>query len=118
MVSTSALAAVLAQEEAPQDVPSACDPQVFEGNQALCEVLAPLLPGEFLTRTIATLLPMALRILLVLVIAWVLHRLVRRAIRKFVTGLAEQGLERLAARNKGPLASTRPINLQRATMRT
>ena len=47
-----------------------------------------------------------------------LHRLVRRAIRRFVTGLTEQGLERLAGRNKGPLASTRPINLQRATMRT
>jgi moderate conductance mechanosensitive channel len=109
------LAVMFAQ---PAEAPAFCDPQNFEGNQALCEFLAPVLPGEFLPRMIATLLPTTLRIILILVVAWVLNRLVRRAIRRFVTGLTEQGLERLAARSKGALATTRPINLQRATMRT
>jgi moderate conductance mechanosensitive channel len=87
-----------------------------DGRLALCEFLAPIIPGDLLARWIATFLPSALAIVLILVVAWVLNRLVRRAIRRFVTGLTEQGLGRFAG--KGPLAGTRPVNLQRATMRT
>jgi moderate conductance mechanosensitive channel len=107
---------LVAQME-PEEIQRICD-GLEDSNRALCELLAPIVPSEFLTRVIAILLPTAAKIVLILVVAWVLHRLVRRAIRRFVTGLTEQGIERLAARNKGPLASTRPINLQRATMRT
>jgi moderate conductance mechanosensitive channel len=89
-----------------------------EGRLALCEFIAPVLPGDVLARWIATILPAAVTIVGILLAAWLLNRLVRRGIRKFVTGLAEQGIERFASRGKGPLAATKPVNLQRATMRT
>ena len=104
-------ASVLAQAATP-----ACE-GLSDGRLTFCEFIAPALPGELPARVLATVLPTALMILLIVVTAWVVNRIVRRLIRKFVTGLSEQGLERLAGR-KGPLASTRPINLQRATMRT
>lgn len=110
------LAGVLAQATEP---PTYCQPPAFEGNQALCELLAPMVRSEFLTRMIATTLPIAVRVAIIIIVAWVLNRVVRRMIRKFVSGLTEQGLERFhSVRGKGPLASTSPVNLQRAAMRT
>ncbi len=91
----------------------------FDGSEGLCQIIAALVPSRFVATTLAEFIPTALRILFILVVAWVLHRLVRRAIRKFVSGLSAQGLERLTSvRAKGPLASTKPLDLRRATMRT
>jgi small conductance mechanosensitive channel len=61
----------------------------------------------------------ALRILLILVLAYIAQRLAKRLIRRLVSSMQEEGVERLSkTRSRAPLADTRPVNLARATMRT
>lgn len=67
---------------------------------------------------LAAILTGAVRILIILVVAYVLNRLLRRAVKRFVRGLTEQGVAKLSVlRSKAPLADTRPMDLARARMR-
>ncbi len=64
-------------------------------------------------------IPTILQILLIIALAWLLNRIVRRLIRRFVNSLQEQGMEKLSAlRARGPVAATHPLDIARATMRT
>jgi small-conductance mechanosensitive channel len=88
------------------------------GSPAICNFLAGFAPDRIAVLA-GTVVPTALRIVLICVIAYVLNRLVRRMIRGFIQDLKEQGLAKLSVfRTRGPLARTGPIDLQRATMRT
>lgn len=85
---------------------------------ALCGFFATFLP-DGIAGIASNVTTTASQILLILVVAYIANRLVRRAIRGFVRDVKEQGLAKLGAlRSKGPLASTGPIDLARATMRT
>lgn len=60
-----------------------------------------------------------LRILLIIVLAYVVQRISKRLIKRLINSMKEQGVERLGKmRSRAPLADTRPVNLARATMRT
>lgn len=84
----------------------------------MCEFFASFAPDRVAVPA-GTVIPAALSIILICVIAYILNRLVRRVIRGFIQDLKEQGLAKLGAlRARGPLASTGPIDLARATMRT
>lgn len=61
----------------------------------------------------------ALRMVLIVVLAYIAQRLAKRLIRRLVRSMQEEGVERLGKmRSRAPLADTRPVNLARATMRT
>ncbi|MEX2620331.1 MAG: mechanosensitive ion channel family protein [Egibacteraceae bacterium] len=65
------------------------------------------------------LLPTALRMVVILLVAFAASRLLRRAIKGFMRRIKEEGLTRLeAVRGKGPLGATGPLDLARANMRT
>lgn len=60
----------------------------------------------------------ALRIAVIIAVAFVVQRMAKRVIRRFIRGLQEEGIERLGAvRSKSPMADTAPIDLARAKMR-
>jgi moderate conductance mechanosensitive channel len=57
--------------------------------------------------------------LVILALAWVASRVLRRLIKRFIRGLATKGLERLGRLSeKAPLSGTAPIDLSRMQMRT
>ena len=59
------------------------------------------------------------RIIIILVAAFIVSRILRRLIKRSVRGLTQKGLERLGRLSeKAPLADTAPINLSRVQMRT
>lgn len=63
--------------------------------------------------------PAILQIILIVVIAYLANRTLRRFIKRFTRGLREQGLQKLGAlQSKAPLRETSPIDLVRANMRT
>jgi small conductance mechanosensitive channel len=102
-----------------QDQPLDCA-AIEEGSQTVCRVLSDVLPSALdpIVSAASTLLPAVLRIALIIVLAFVANRLVRRLIRRFIANVKEQGLQKLGALRRGPLATTGPIDLHRATMRT
>lgn len=60
-----------------------------------------------------------LKILIILVVAFFVHRIIKRAIKRFTRGLAAQTVQRFGKiSSKVPLADTSPMDLSRATMRT
>jgi moderate conductance mechanosensitive channel len=64
-------------------------------------------------------LPTTLRILLILTIAWVANRVMKKLIKAFMRRVKEEGLAKLdSIRQKGPLSTTGPLDLARANMRT
>ena len=66
-----------------------------------------------------TILLALLKILLIIVVAFVVHRVLRRAIKRFTRGLAAQTVQRIGKLSgRVPLADTHPMDLSRATMRT
>jgi small conductance mechanosensitive channel len=84
--------------------------------RSLCEFVAGV--GARSLAPIAGIAPTALRILLILAVAFVANRLIRRAIHRLVDNVKGQGLATLGALRLGPLARTEPVDLARATLRT
>lgn len=100
---------------------AAVDPAVAPVPNPVCATLLELTDGRFpaVARLGGAVVVPVARILLILVLAWVVNRLVRRVIRRFVVGLTEVGIQRLGAlTQRAPLAESQPIDLQRALMRT
>ncbi len=96
----------------------AADPSCGDsGSQSICEFFSGL-GFESLAPLAGNVIPAALSVLLILVVAFVANRLIRRLIRGFVQDVREQGLGKLALLQRGPLARTGPIDLARTTMRT
>jgi moderate conductance mechanosensitive channel len=72
-----------------------------------------------LARMAETVIPPTLQIILVVVLAYLAHRIVRRVIKRFVRSLKEKGLAKLGAlRSRSPLADTGQMDIGRATLRT
>ncbi|MGH8902038.1 MAG: mechanosensitive ion channel family protein [Egibacteraceae bacterium] len=108
MIPTPLAATVFAQAVACTD----------SGSPATCDFFASFAPARVAVLA-GTVIPTALRIALICIVAYALNRLARRVIRRFIRDLTEQGLARIGAlRARGPLARTGPIDLARATMRT
>ncbi len=99
------------------EIRAAC---VIDGeSNTVCELVMSATGNRLIGRAAGHAVPALLKIVLILVIAWLANRFLKRAIRRFVRGMNERGVERLGAlARKGPLTQTAPINLQRATMRT
>lgn len=73
----------------------------------------------FVLETVPAVAYTGLRILLIVVLAYILNRLSRRLVRRLIKSMEGEGVERLSKlRSRAPLADTRPVNLARATMRT
>ncbi|MBA2731008.1 MAG: mechanosensitive ion channel family protein [Euzebyaceae bacterium] len=63
--------------------------------------------------------PALLKIVAVLIVAWLLNRVLKRAIKRFTRRLATGGVQRLGRlQRRAPLADTSPMDLSRAAMRT
>ncbi|HVM19125.1 MAG TPA: mechanosensitive ion channel family protein [Egibacteraceae bacterium] len=85
----------------------------------VCGWILRLTDNNFLASVGGALLHGAFRILLILIIAFFVHRLLKRAIKRFTRGLAAQTVQRFSKiSGKVPLADTTPMDLSRATMRT
>jgi moderate conductance mechanosensitive channel len=95
-------------------------PDAFDGN-AVCRAVFQWTESTTLANLAGTTIPPTLRIIIILVLAWLVNRVLKRLIKRFVRGLAEQGLQRLASRRRnggGLLSDTQPVDISRATMRT
>ena len=85
----------------------------------LCRTLYQATRQLVLGDLVGTAVPIAVRSIVILLVAYVLNRLAQRAIKRFSRRVAEGGLSRLGAlRGRNPLATTGPMNLARASMRT
>ncbi|MBA2316742.1 MAG: mechanosensitive ion channel family protein [Euzebyales bacterium] len=75
--------------------------------------------NELLASIAGQLIPSVFRILLIVAIAWIANRVMKRSIRRFVRRMSERGSGRLGTlRERAPLKDTAPIDLARTTMRT
>jgi moderate conductance mechanosensitive channel len=93
----------------------------FDGN-AVCRAVFQWTENTTLANLAGTTIPPTLRIIIILFLAWLVNRVLKRLIKRFVRSLAEQGLQRLASRRRngggGLLSDTQPVDISRATMRT
>jgi small conductance mechanosensitive channel len=84
-----------------------------------CTAVLRITDNRILSTTAGTLIPALLKILLIIVVAFFVHRLLKRAVKRFTRGLAQQTVQRIGKiRGRVPLADTTPMDLSRATMRT
>jgi len=86
---------------------------------AICTVVSDATGIGWLGQALGTLIPALLQIGLIVALAWVANRLLRTVIRRFVRQLQTDGVSKISTlRGRGPLATTGPINMARASMRT
>ncbi|QBI18230.1 mechanosensitive ion channel family protein [Egibacter rhizosphaerae] len=90
-----------------------------EAGGAVYEFVLDLTDRSGIAQLAQTIVPPALRIVLILAIAYFAHRVVRRFIKRTTRRIAAgDGLGRLGTlRNRAPLADTTPMDLGRATLR-
>ena len=111
------------------DTPSIIEPQALmtEVQQAcgveepgvFCEAIWQQTGNAVLARIAGQIIPGLLKILVIVALAWLANRLIRRLLRRLITNVNERGLSRLGAlRRRAPLQDTGPIDLSRARMRT
>lgn len=85
----------------------------------LCQAVYRGTTSESLGALAGTWVPLILELLLILLLAYVVNRAAQRLIKRFIRKVQADGLARLGAlRGRNPLATTGPINLARASMRT
>ncbi len=85
----------------------------------ICATVLRVTGNRLLAAFAGTAVPGLLKILLIVVLAFVANRLLKRLIKRLVRGMAQQGIQRLGRlREKAPLADTSPMDLSRAAMRT
>lgn len=93
-----------------------------DGDGALnffCSAVLRATDNRFLATFAGTVIPGLLKIVLILFVAFFVHRALKRLIKRFTRGLATQTVQRFGKiSGKVPLADTRPLDLSRATMRT
>ncbi|MDP8928173.1 MAG: mechanosensitive ion channel family protein [Actinomycetota bacterium] len=93
--------------------------QTEEGANAVCAAVLRLTESTLLARIAGAVVPPVLEILLIVVLASLASRLVRRLIKRSVRSMAQTGIAKLGAlRHKGLLSDTGPLNVARAEMRT
>ncbi|MDP8977784.1 MAG: mechanosensitive ion channel family protein [Actinomycetota bacterium] len=81
----------------------------------VCPAVLNVTDNAFLATSLDTLLT----VVLIVVLAWIAGRFVRRGIKRFTRRLQSMDMDRLTAmRRRGPLAESGPIDLSRATLRT
>ncbi|HEX6255079.1 MAG TPA: mechanosensitive ion channel family protein [Euzebyales bacterium] len=97
-----------------EEAQQACD------DSQICSYFLDLTNSEFWAQLLGVLVPDILRTVGIFFIAWVLVRIVRRAIRSIVTDMVENRQERAdgGRRKRLSIASTQSIDPARAAMRT
>ena len=96
-----------------------CGDGAEDGLNFFCSVVLRATDNRVLATLAGTVIPALLKILLILVVAFVLHRLIKRGIKRFTRGLAAKTVQRIGKLSgRVPLADTAPMDLSRATMRT
>jgi small-conductance mechanosensitive channel len=97
-----------------QDAQRACN------DSQICSFFLDLTGSEFWAQLLGVLVPDILRTVGIMIFAWVLVRIVRRAIRSIVTDMVENRQERAngGRRKRLSIASTQSIDPARAAMRT
>jgi moderate conductance mechanosensitive channel len=110
---------LLAQaDQRAQEAVTICTPPEGEFN-SVCALLYGATGVRLVATTLGDLIPALAQILVIVLLAWVLNRVLRRLLKNFVRSLQNQGIQRLSAlRSRSPLADTTPMDLARATMRT
>ncbi len=84
-----------------------------------CSVVLRATGNRYLSTLAGSVIPALLKVLLILVLAFVVHRLLKRAIKRFTRSLASKTVQRLGKfSGRVPLADTSPMDLSRAAMRT
>lgn len=118
----STLASILAQlfgQTTQQQINETCGGGEETQVKPVCELVLRATDNETVARFAGLVVPTLLKILLIVVIAYVLNRILRRAIKRFTRGLSQQGIQRLGKfKERAPLADTSPMDLSRAAMRT
>ena len=83
-----------------------------------CSVALRTTNNQYLATFAGAVLPAVLKILVILVVAFFVHRLAKRAIKRFSRGVAAGAMQRFGKfTNRVPLADTQPIDVSRASMR-
>ena len=95
-----------------------CAPEDGDLNP-VCAAVLRWTDNRVLATTAGTVVPALLKILLILVVAAFVHRLLKRAIKRFTRRMATGTVQRIGKiSGRVPLADTSPMDLSRATMRT
>jgi moderate conductance mechanosensitive channel len=86
---------------------------------SICVAVFRATGNEVLADFAQVVIPATLKIILVVLLAYVANRVVRRLIKRFIRGMTHKGLARLEAlRSRAPLADTGQVDIGRATLRT
>jgi moderate conductance mechanosensitive channel len=121
-MSVPALTTVLGQTERAAEALRVCSPTGDpDGADAgtWCKLLYQGTGNEWIATNLWGMLSAVIQILIIIAVAYVANRALKRFIKRFVRSMADQGLQRLGAlQGRAPLSETRPIDLARATMRT
>jgi small conductance mechanosensitive channel len=85
----------------------------------ICGAVLRATDNRFLASLAGNAVPALLKIVVILVVAFFIHRLLKRGIKRFTRGLATQTVQRFGKiSTKVPLADTTPMDMSRAAMRT
>ena len=85
----------------------------------VCGAVLRVTNNQFLAAAAGEVVPGALKIVLILLVAFVVRRLLRRVIKRFTRSLTTQAVERFGKiSSRVPLADTSPMDISRAAMRT
>jgi moderate conductance mechanosensitive channel len=94
------------------------DPEDSAGSP-ICRQIFEWTESRFLAENFDAIVTSSVRAIVIVALAFIAQRFLRRAIKRFVREMNDRGIERLSAlAQKGPLTDTAPINLARTTMRT
>jgi moderate conductance mechanosensitive channel len=85
----------------------------------ICDLVLRTTDNRVFASFAGNIVPALLKIIVILVVAFFIHRLLKRGIKRFTRGLATQTVQRFGKlSNKVPLADTTPMDISRAAMRT
>ena len=88
-------------------------------DNSICGWVLRTTDNELLATLAGNAVPALLKILLIIVLAYFVHRFLKRVIKRFTRRMASEGVTRLGKlRDRAPLADTSPMDISRAAMRT
>jgi moderate conductance mechanosensitive channel len=121
LLTLPAQVSALVQEVSPEDLQRICGFEEGERVNAICEGVLQITGTGFgwAARWSGMVIPALFRLVLIVTLAWIANRVTRRAIKRFIQKVKEEGFVRLGTRRGlGPLAATSPVDLARSNLRT
>ncbi|MPZ87678.1 MAG: mechanosensitive ion channel [Nitriliruptorales bacterium] len=111
----------IGQEIPAEELQRVCGFEEGGGVSTICEGILRLTGPQagLVARWSGMLIPSLFRLTLIVVLAWLVNRIARRTIKRFVQKVKNEGVSRLGTlRSRGPLAVTGPVDLARSNLRT